>query len=240
MQIAPITPGGSGWPRWHPENSNESRGEGTMQLYTHPMSSSARRVTLVAAHLGIELETRTIDLGNQSDRAALAAVNPNVKIPVLVTDELTLWEGHAIAQLLCERAGARGAELYPTELTARADVTRWLFWVSAHLAPAVGPITFEKLWKKLVEGPNAAPDPALVARYERFLHQAIGVLDRHLADRTWVVGKTLTLADYSIAATLMYRRQTQLPLDAYRHVLALLARVEDTAAWKATEPQRWG
>jgi len=36
------------------------------------------------------------------------------------------------------------------------------------------------------------------------------------------------------------RAQTQLPLDAYGNVLALLARVEDTAAWKATEPQRWG
>jgi glutathione S-transferase len=211
-----------------------------MKLYTHPMSSSARRVTLVAAHLGIELETRTIDLGNPGDRAALAAVNPNTKIPVLVTDELTLWEGHAIAQFLCDRAGAPGAVLYPTELVARADVNRWLFWVNAHLAPAVGPISYEKMWKKLVEGPNAEPDPALLARYERFLHQAIGVLDKHLADRTWMVGKTLTFADYSIAATLMYRAQTKLPLDAYQHVLAHLGRVEDTAAWKATEPQRWG
>ena len=211
-----------------------------MKLYTHPMSSSARRVTLVAAHLGIELDTRTIDLRNRTDRAALVAVNPNGKIPVLVTDELTLWEGHAIAQLLCDRAGAKGAALYPAELIARADVNRWLFWVSAHLAPAVGPISFEKLWKKLVEGPDAQPDPALLARYERFLHQAMGVLDKHLAERAWVVGKTLTVADYSIAATLMYRAQTQLPLDAYQNVLALLGRVEDTAAWKATEPQRWG
>lgn len=211
-----------------------------MKLYTHPMSSSARRVTLVAAHLGIELETKRIDLANQADRAELVAVNPNGKIPVLVTDEITLWEGHAIAQLLCDRAGAKGAALYPTELIARADVNRWLFWVNAHLAPAVGPISYEKMWKKFVEGPAAQPDPALLARYERFLHAAVGVLDKHLADRTWVVGKTLTLADYSIAATLMYRAQTQLPLDAYPNVLAHLARVEDTAAWKATEPQRWG
>lgn len=211
-----------------------------MKLYTNPMSSSARRVTLTAAHLGLELETQKIDLANAADRAALAAVNPNGKIPVLVTEEITLWEGHAIAQLLCDRAGTKGAELYPTELIARADVNRWLFWVNAHLAPAVGPISYEKMWKKFVEGPTAQPDPSLLARYERFLHLAVGVLEKHLTDRTWVVGKSLTLADYSIAATLMYRAATQLPLEAYPNVLAYLARVEATPAWKATEPQRWG
>ena len=213
-----------------------------MKLYTHALSSSARRVNLTVAHLGLSLETRQIDLRSQADRAELGTVNPNGKIPALVDPaaNLTLWESHAIAQYLCDRAGAKGAELYPTDLAIRADVNRWLYWVSAHLAPAVGPISFEKLWKKFVEGPNAQPDAAVLARYERFLHAALGVLDKHLTDRTWVVGKTLTLADYSIASTLMYRAATQLPLDAYQHVLAHLARVEDTAAWKATEPPRMG
>ncbi len=214
-----------------------------MKLFTASQSSSARRVNLTVAHLGIEVPTRQIDLRSGADRAELAAVNPNGKIPALVdeTAHLALWESHAIAQYLCDKTGSTAAaELYPTELVARADVQRWLFWVSAHLSPAVGPISYERQWKKFVEGPDAAPDPQVIARHERFLHQAMAVLDKHLADRTWVVGKTLTLADYSIAATLMYRTMTQLPLDAYPNVLALLARVEATPAWKATEPQRWG
>jgi glutathione S-transferase len=213
-----------------------------MKLYTHAMSSSARRVNLTVAHLGMEIETRQIDLRKPEDRAELAAVNPNNKIPVLAEVEsgLTLWESHAIMQYLCDKTGPSGAELYPTELGPRADVNRWLFWVNAHLSPAVGPISFEKLWKKFVAGPDAVADAQIVERYERFLHTAVAVLDKHLAARTWVVGKTLTLADYSIAATLMYRGSTQLPLDGYQHVLALLARVEATPAWKATEPQRWG
>ena len=213
-----------------------------MKLYTHALSSSARRVNLTVAHLGLEIETRQIDLRKAEDRAELVAVNPNNKIPALVDTEagLTLWESHAIAQYLCDRAGQSGAELYPTELAPRADVNRWLFWVNAHLSPAVGPISFEKQWKKFVVGPDAQPDATIVERYERFLHGAMAVLDKHLAARTWVVGKNLTLADYSIAATLMYRVSTQLPLDGYQHVLGLLARVEAMPAWKATEPQRWG
>lgn len=213
-----------------------------MKLYTSPMSANARRVNLTAVHLGIHLEQQQVQLSNPADRAAIAAVNPNGKIPVLEDAEhgLVLWESHAIMQYLCDRDPERGASLYPTEVVVRADINRWMFWVNAHVAPAIGPINYERLWKKFVEGPDAAPDQAVIARHERFFHLAMAVLERHMANRTWAVGKTLTLADYSIVSTLMYRAATQLPLEAYPHVQAYVARVEATDAWKATEPPKWG
>lgn len=209
-----------------------------MMLYTHSISSSSRRVNLMVAHLGIQLDQTLIDLRRPEDRAKLVAVNPNAKIPVLVTPELTLWESHAIAQYLCDR-DPRGAELYPTDIVSRADVNRWLFWVSAHLAPNVGHILFERLWRRFAQ-PGTAPDAAVIAKHEGMLQQAAKVLDAHLADRQWVVGKSLTLADYSIASTLMYRAAGQLPLEAFANVAAYLARVEATPAWAATEPAKLG
>jgi glutathione S-transferase len=205
-----------------------------MKLYHHPFSSSSRRASLTAAHLGITLDHRIIDLAK--DRSELVAVNPNSKIPVLVDGDFTLWESHAIMQYFCELTP--GQTLYPTALRPRTDVQRWLYWTSAHLAPAVGPINFERMWKKLVVGPNAEPDAAIVARHEQFFHLAAAVLDKHLAGRTWVVGDAVTLADISIAATLMYWQPTRLPIDAYQNVLALIARVQALPAWKATEPAR--
>ena len=111
---------------------------------------------------------------------------------------------------------------------------RWLFWTSAHLSPAAGGIAFERLWKRLVTG--GGPDPAQIAYHERFLHQFLKVLDDHLANRTWIVGNALTLADYSVAATLMYAEKVELPLAGYRQVVALRERVRDLPAWKRTEP----
>ena len=209
-----------------------------MELYTSQMSSSARRVHLTMAHLGIVIDQKLVDLRKEADRAELGAVNPNRKIPVLAdpANGLALWESHAIMQYLCDRDPAASAALYPTDAAVRADINRWMFWVNAHLGPAIGPINYEKMWKKFVEGPDEQPDAGLVARHERFVHQAMAVLDKHLENRTWVVGKALTLADYSIVATLMYRAPTQLPLDTYHHVMAYVARVEALDAWKATEP----
>ena len=213
-----------------------------MKLYTSQMSSSARRVNLTVAHLGITIDQKLVDLRKEVDRAELGAVNPNRKIPVLAdpANGLALWESHAIMQYLCDRDPAKSAELYPIDVVVRADINRWMFWVNAHLGPAIGPINYEKMWKKFVEGPDAQPDEVLIARHERFVHQVMAVLDKHLEDRTWVVGKTVTLADYSIVATLMYRSPTRLPLDAYQHVMAYVARVEALDAWKATEPPKWG
>ena len=212
-----------------------------MKLFTSQMSSSARRVNLTVAHLGIQIDQKLVDLRKQVERAELAVVNPNNKVPALAdpASGLALWESHAIMQYLCDRNPDQATELYPADVVVRADINRWMFWVNAHLGPAIGPINYEKMWKKFVEGPDARPDPTLIERHERFLHQVMVVLDKHLENRTWVVGKTLTLADYSIVATLMYRAPTQLPLDAYQHVLAYVARVEATPAWKATEPASW-
>jgi len=213
-----------------------------MQLYTSPISSSARRVNLTVAHLGLQIDQKQMTLGKPEDRAVLATVNPNAKVPVLSDPArgIALWESHAIMQYLCDLNPASSAELYPADVVVRADINRWMFWVNAHLGPAIGPINYEKMWKKFVEGPDAQPDAALVARHERLVHVVMAVLDKHLENRTWAVGKTLTLADYSIVSTLMYRAATQLPLDAYPRVLAYVARVEATDAWKATEPPKRG
>jgi glutathione S-transferase len=203
-----------------------------MKLFHSPLSSSARRVSVTAYHLGIRLQERLVNLGSAADRQMLAAINPNGKIPVLQDGDLVLWESHAIMQYLCELTP--GQSLYPTGLRPRTEVNRWLFWVSSHLAPAVAPINFERLWKKLVSG--GAPDPALIERQEGCFHLTARVLEGHLANREWLCGDQLSLADISASATLMYAEVTRLPVDPYPRLRALISRVRALPAWKTSEP----
>ena len=203
-----------------------------MKVYGAPQSASSRRVLLAAAILGVDYELVSIDLRQPESRATIAARNPNGKMPVLEDGNFVLWESHAIMQYLCERTP--GQTLYPSELRLRADVQRWLAWTLAHLGPACGGLAFERMWKQFRGG--GGPDPTLVAYHERFLHQFAKVADDHVATRTWFVGESPTLADLSIAATLMYRKPAQLPLDAYKHLTAWAGRVHELPAWRATEP----
>ncbi len=203
-----------------------------MRLYGGNQSSSSRRVTLTAAQLGLELPLEPIDLRQPEQRAKLGDLNPNNKIPVLDDGDFRLWESHAIIQYLCDRTP--GQTLYPTGARERAEVHRWLYWISAHVAPPAGGLGWERLWKKIATG--GEPDPAMCAYHERIFAQFAKVADDHLATTPWLANETMSLADLSLAATLMYAKPAKLPIDGHRHLHALLGRIHDLDAWRRTDP----
>jgi glutathione S-transferase len=202
-----------------------------MQLYHHPISSNARRVLLAADHLGIQLDLVEVSLMSEADRRRIAEVNDNGKIPVLVDDGFVLWESCAIMQYLAD--SQPGQTVYPQDPLGRADVNRWMFWACQHFAPAISVITWQRLWKKMVTGEDA--DANEVARGTTELARAAAVLDKHLATRRWLVWDGVTLADYAVAAPLMYLERARLPLEGYPHLLAWFGRVQALPAWRNTE-----
>lgn len=203
-----------------------------MHLYYNPLSSNSRKVAMTAAHLGIELDLIEINLGSPNDRRRLSEVNPNSMVPVLDDDGFVLWESGAIMQYLADATPKQ--TLYPHDPLARADVNRWLFWVCQHLSPAVGVLTWENIWRKFVDGTD--PNPAEVARGEREFARAAAVLDGHLAGRQWMLGDDLTLADYSVAAPLMYTELARLPVSPHKNLMAWFERIEQLDVWRATNP----
>jgi glutathione S-transferase len=203
-----------------------------MQLYYHPLSASARRVLMAAAHLGVALDLVEINLTSPDDRRRLEEMNANSKVPVLVDGDFVLWESCAIMQYLAD--GTPGQTVYPQDRAARADVNRWMLWTCQHFAPALGVFGWENVMKKMVTGEDA--DPRELARGARDVAQVATVLDKHLSTHRWLVGDAVTLADYAMAAPLMYKEQARLPLDDYPHVLAWFARVRELPAWRSTTP----
>jgi glutathione S-transferase len=203
-----------------------------MHLYYHPISSNARRVTMVADHLGIKLDLIEINLANAGDRRRLAEVNDNSKIPVLMDEDFVLWESCAIMQYLADCAP--GQTIYPLDPIARADVNRWMFWASQHFAPAIGVIVWENVWKKLVTGVDT--DPIELERGNRDLARFAPVLDAHLAGRDWLCGEAVTLADYATAAPLMYLERAGLPVEQYHNLMAWFGRMQELPAWRHTTP----
>lgn len=203
-----------------------------MRLYHNPMSSNARRTLMTAIHLELPVELAEVDLMNMDDRRRLAELNPNVKVPVLADGTFLLWESCAIMQYLAGKAP--GQTLYPEAAQARADIDRWMFWCAQHYAPAIGVLTWERAWKGMTGCGDA--DPLEVARGERELAECAFVLDQHLAGRSWVCGDSLSLADFALAAPMMYSEKVALPLAQYEHLQAWFARVQQLPAWQETNP----
>jgi glutathione S-transferase len=204
-----------------------------MRLYFHPLSGNSRRVLLVAAHLDVPLERIVVDLPRGEQRSAPhLSRNPNGRVPVLDDDGFVLWESRAIMQYLCEKTP--GQTLLPTDPRGRAEVSRWLFWCAAHMAPANTILVFENFVKPLTgRGPA---DPAEVARGEALVAQFAPVLDAHLSGRTWVAEDRVTLADYSLASSFALAGPARLPIADHANLRAWLGRVQELDAWRRTVP----
>ena len=97
------------------------------------------------------------------------------------------------------------------------------------------PLIFERLVKAFLN--LGAPDAAIVAKGIEAFNNEARVLDAHLAKQQYLVGKDVTLADFSVAAPLFYAKEAELPLAPYRHVREWFGRVSALPAWRETAPQ---
>ncbi len=202
-----------------------------MKLYLNPLSPNVRRVRLTAAVLGIELEEKLLDFSKgEHKNPEYLALNPNGAVPTLVDGDFVLTESRSIMQYLASKKPESG--LLPRDEAARADVTRWQFWDAAHFSPQMGTLAFEKIIKGMIGlgEPDATKIQEALGNFRRFA----AVLDKRLAGKQYVVGDHLTIADLTLASSLMYAQQVEAPLAEFPNVQAWYARITALEGWKKT------
>ena len=200
-----------------------------MRLYLNVLSPNVRRVRFTAAVLGLELDEKPLDFAKGEHKSPeFLALNPNGAVPTLVDGDLVLTESRAIMQYLASKKPEAG--LLPRDEAQRADVTRWQFWDAAHFSPNVATVAFERILKGMfgLGEPNAAKIEEALANFRRFA----AVLDKRLDGKKYVVGETLTIADLTIASSLMYAKQSEVPVAEFPNVEAWLSRMTALEAWK--------
>ena len=166
-----------------------------MKLYEFAPTRSIRaRWTL--QELGVEFEAVSVDLpAGEQRRAEFLALNPAGKVPVLVDGDLVLSELIAIVLYLAEKYPEK--KLLPDDLRGRAELMRWLLFTTTELEQPLWRITRHT---HIYPEDKRLPGEIALAR-EDFGAMAV-VLDRHMEDREFVVGDTVTVADFVLAYTL--------------------------------------
>jgi glutathione S-transferase len=202
-----------------------------MKLYMNPLSPNVRRVRLTAAHLGLALEEKKLDFAKgEHKNPEFLAINPNGAVPALVDGDYVLTESRAIMQYLASKKPESG--LLPRDEAARADVTRWQFWDASHYSPQMAALAFEKLLKGMLG--MGEPDPRKIEEALGNIRRFAAVLNKRLDGRQYVVGNALTLADLTLASSMMYSKQAEAPVREFPHVEAWFGRMTELDAWKKT------
>lgn len=140
-------------------------------------------------------------------------MNPQHTVPTLEDDGEFIWDSHAIATYLIEKYGGEDS-LYPKGPLQRARVDQRLHFDSGVLFPALrGANMF------IILGGVELPEEKLNA-----IQAALDFLEKFLKDDTYVVGNSLTVADFCCAATVTSLTIHE-PLDTYPNILAWLERL---------------
>ncbi|MEO8466987.1 MAG: glutathione-dependent disulfide-bond oxidoreductase [Gammaproteobacteria bacterium] len=147
---------------------------------------------LALGHSGAEYDAWLIRIG-EGDQfgTGFVAANPNSKIPVLVDrsgpEPIRVFESGSILLYLAEKFGA----FVPTDRAARAECLSWLFWQMGS-APYLGG-GFGHFYAYAPSKIEYAID-----RFAMEVKRQLDVLDRRLADHTYVAGDAYTIADIAI------------------------------------------
>jgi glutathione S-transferase len=174
-----------------------------MKLYEFGPTRSIR-ARWILQELAIDFEAISVSLPRGAHRNPdFLELNPAGKVPVLVDDDLVLTESVAIVLYLAEKYPERG--FLPSDPQLRADAYRWILFAVTELE--------QPLWRiarhtALYPERDRLPADVVLARRD-FLPMAT-VLERHMKGRQYVVGDSVSAADFVVAYTLDWAGETQL------------------------------
>ena len=171
------------WPARHPDR---------IQLYSFPTPNGIK-VSAALEEAGLPYEAHTVSFATDDQLTPeFISLNPNNKIPAIIDPDgpggepLALWESGAILIYLADKAG----KLIPADPAKRMETVQWLMWQMGGVGPMFGQLGFfYKFAGKDIE------DKRPLQRYADETRRLLGVLDKRLDGRAWIMGDELTIAD---------------------------------------------
>ncbi|NPT37580.1 glutathione S-transferase C-terminal domain-containing protein [Paraburkholderia xenovorans] len=174
------------WPARHPDR---------IQLYSLPTPNGVK-VSIMLEETGLPYEPHLVRFDtNDQMTPEFLSLNPNNKIPAIIDPDgpdgpdgkpLPLFESGAILIYLADKSG----RFIPQDAAGRYVAIQWVMFQMGGIGPMFGQLGFfHKFAGKEYE--DKRPRDRYIAESKRLL----GVLDRQLEGRDWILGDTYSIAD---------------------------------------------
>ncbi len=153
-------------------------------------------------------------------------LNPNLLLPILERPDRSLWEADAIACFLSRRTGSNFWRADDDE----PEMIRWISWGKENFIRACDMVHWER-GTKLRYGIGSC-DEAMVEEGLKAFHKAARLLEAELSGRAWLVGDTVSFADFRMATFLPYNDAARLPVEDYPALRRWSRQLEEIDAWR--------
>jgi glutathione S-transferase len=194
----------------------------TLKLYYHPLSSFCQKALIALYERNVPFERVIVDLSDPEQRAALEAVWPIGKFPVLRDEarEVTVPESSLVVEY-ADRAGS-GPLMIPADPDAALQVRAWDRFFDNYVHLPMQKVVGDSL------RPEGSRDAAGVVEAKAQIARSWAILDAALARhrQDWAAGAAFGLADCAAAPAIFYGNVVQ-PFDGHGHVEAYFERLLD-------------
>lgn len=188
-----------------------------------PRMGSAFRVHWMLAELNLPYETAQLDMAaGDHKKAEYLAVNPAGQVPALVYDGFVLAESVAILTYLAEK---HDPSLFgPSTPEAHAVMIRWGLFALLNIDKNLVALA-SKTW-----GQPAGEE--VEAKALEVLGKHLPILERQLADQSYLGGEAFTIADIVARSSFRYAEAVNFDFAAYPAIRAWMARCAERSAFK--------
>jgi GST-like protein len=174
------------WPAAHPDR---------LQLYSLPTPNGVK-VAIMLEEIGLPYEPHLVSFEtNDQMSPEFLSLNPNNKIPAILDPDgpggkpLGLFESGAILLYLAEKTD----KLIPQDAAGRYEAIEWVMFQMGGIGPMFGQLGFfNKFAGKDYE--DKRPRDRYAAESKRLL----GVIEKRLTGRDWMLGDAYSIADIAI------------------------------------------
>jgi glutathione S-transferase len=187
-----------------------------IRLYDFHESGNAYKVRLLLCLLDIPFERVHLDILKDETRTPdFLERNPNGRVPLVEwPDGRRLAESNAILFHI-----ARGTRYLPEDPFEQAQVLQWMFFEQYSHEPYIAVVRFWHFSKQLDDHRGE-----LEQRMSRG-YDALGVMERQLEGRDYMVGSALSVADIALYAYTHVAHEGAFDLDRFPAVRGWLRRV---------------
>jgi GST-like protein len=184
-----------------------------IDLYYWP-TPNGHKITLFLEEAKLAYRLIGVNIGTgEQFRPDFLKISPNNRMPAIVDHApaagkapISVFESGAILLYLAGKTG----RFIPRDLRGQVEVLQWLMWQMGGLGPMLG---------QNHHFAHYAPEkiPYAIERYVKETSRLYGVLNKRLADRAFVAGKSYTIADMACYPWIIPERQGQ-NLDDFPHL----------------------
>ncbi len=199
-----------------------------IKLYGFEPSFPVNRVRLCMNAMELEYKfVRTNPLAGECQTDEYLKLSPAGKIPAIDDDGFALFESNAIMKYLCRK---HKSDFYPADITAQANVDKWLDFTAFHLGNGVAKVLFNKILAGMI---GAEVDEQSLKDGYGFIERFLGVIDKQLGKSSYLASNAMTIADFCLLGTIDPAEVLEVDMTQYPKVEAWRNKLMQEPFYKA-------